>query len=88
LKLVYTGQFKKDYRRVTKRGHDPGELVDVVRKLLAGAKLPPEYRDHKLSGPWKNHRECHIKPDWLLVYRIESDELILTRTGSHADLFR
>jgi len=56
--------------------------------LVARRPLPPKYRDHRLSGRWRKHRECHITPDWLLIYRIQGDDLILERTGSHSELFR
>lgn len=84
-----TTQFKKDYKRAMKRGLNM-ELLDKVVELLAmGDALPAKNCDHELSGDWVGHRECHIQPDWLLVYRIQADVLVLTltRTGSHSDLF-
>lgn len=84
-----TSQFKKDYKNAIKR-HLPIELLDEIIKALAnGETLPEKNRDHPLSGNWKGHRECHILPDWLLIYRIENDVLVLTlsATGSHSDLF-
>ena len=84
-----TSQFKKDYKNAIKR-HLPIELLDEIIKALAnGEALPEKNRDHPLSGNWKGHRECHIQPDWLLIYRIEDDILILTlaATGTHSDLF-
>lgn len=84
-----TSQFKKDYKNAIKR-HLPIELLDDIIKALAnGETLPEKNRDHPLSGNWKGHRECHIMPDWLLIYRIENDILVLTlsATGSHSDLF-
>lgn len=84
-----TSQFKSDYKNAIKR-HLPIELLDDVIKALAnGETLHEKYRDHPLSGKWKGHRECHILPDWLLIYRIEKDILVLTlsATGSHSDLF-
>ena len=84
-----TSQFKKDYKNAIKR-HLPIELLDEIIKALAnGEVLPEKNRDHPLSGNWKGHRECHIQPDWLLIYRIEDDILILTlsATGTHSDLF-
>ena len=84
-----TSQFKKDYKNAIKR-HLPIELLDDIIKALAyGETLPEKNRDHPLSGNWKGHRECHILPDWLLIYRIENDILVLTlsATGSHSDLF-
>jgi len=84
-----TNVFKRDYKRVKKRGLDLNKLKEVVAKLANGETLPPANRDHPLSGDWANHRECHIAPDWLLIYQIKDDVLVLTltRTGTHADLF-
>lgn len=87
--IVWTSQFKKDYKLAMKR-HLKIELLDEVIRLLArGEKLPDKYKDHSLTGNWVGHRECHVQPDWLLVYRVEDDVLVLTlsRTGSHSDLF-
>ena len=83
-----TSQFKKDYKLAMKRGLKISLLDDVVALLAQGKVLPEKYRDHALTGNWLNHRECHILPDWLLIYRIENDVLVLTlsRTGSHSDL--
>ena len=84
-----TSQFKKDYKNAIKR-HLPIELLDEIIKALAnGEVLPEKNRDHPLSGNWKGHRECHIQPGWLLIYRIEDDILILTlsATRTHSDLF-
>lgn len=84
-----TTQFKKDYKRAMKRGLKIELLEKVVELLAMGEALPEKNRDHELSGNWAGHRECHIQPDWLLVYRIEDDVLVLTlaRTGTHSDLF-
>ncbi len=84
-----TTQFKKDYKRAMKRGLKIELLEKVVELLAMGEALPEKNRDHELSGNWVGHRECHIQPDWLLVYRIEDDVLVLTlaRTGTHSDLF-
>ena len=73
-----------------KRKFDMSLIDDCIRILSSGEMLPPRFRDHELTGNWTGHRECHIKPDWLLIYRIEGDDLILvlTRTGTHSDLFR
>ena len=89
LNVIWTTQFKKDYRKASKRNLPIGLLDDLIRKLAAGEKLPEKNRDHALSGNWAGFRECHILPDWLLIYRIEADILVLTlaRTGSHRDLF-
>ena len=80
-------QFKKDVRRLKKRHKDFEELKTLIQLLLAGEKLPPESRDHKLKGILRDCRECHIDPDWLLGYRSEGSQLCLVRTGSIADLF-
>lgn len=83
-----TSQFKKDYKLAMKRNLNISLLKEVVTLLSMGEKLPEKYRDHALTGNWVGHRECHISPDWLLIYRIENDILVLTlsRTGSHSDL--
>lgn len=84
-----TTQFKKDYKLAVKRGLKIELLKDIVATLAMGEKLPEKNKDHALAGNWVGHRECHILPDWLLIYRIEDDVLVLTlaRTGSHSDLF-
>ena len=84
-----TTQFKKDYKLAVKRGLKIDLLKDIIAALAMGEKLPEKNRDHALTGNWVGHRECHILPDWLLIYRIEDDVLVLTlaRTGSHSDLF-
>ena len=87
--IVWTTQFKKDYKLAQRRGLDIALLDDCIRTLAAGMELAPQFRDHNLTGNWRGHRECHIESDWLLVYRIEGNDLILilARTGSHSDLF-
>ena len=84
-----TTQFKKDYKLAVKRGMKIDLLKDIIAALAMGEKLPEKNKDHALTGNWVGHRECHILPDWLLIYRIEDDVLVLTlaRTGSHSDLF-
>jgi len=82
-----TTAFDRDYKRVKKQGKKPSLLREVVDLLIAGEPLPEKYSDHTLGGNWKGHRELHIKPDWLLIYRVEDDVLILERTGSHSELF-
>lgn len=84
-----TSRFQKDLKRIQKRGYQISLIQDVVRKLSNGEMLEPKYKDHALSGDYNGCRECHITPDWLLIYEIYEDELILylTRTGSHSDLF-
>lgn len=79
--------FRRDIRRLIKRGADPVKLEAVVTLLATNEPLEPRHRDHPLSGNWKGFRDCHIEPDWVLIYKVEGDELLLARTGSHADLF-
>ena len=87
--ILWTKQFKKDYKAAIKRGLDISLLEAIIKKLANQEPLPPENRDHQLSGNWTNFRECHILSDWLLVYKIEIDVLVLTlaRTGTHSDIF-
>lgn len=87
--VKFTAQFKKDYKLAIRRGMKIELLEDIVSALSMGESLPEKNRDHALAGDWAGHRECHIQPDWLLVYRIEEDVLVLTltRTGTHSDLF-
>ena len=84
-----TSQFKKDFKLAQKRHLNMDLLKDVITKLANGQSLEEKHKDHALSGNWSGHRECHILPDWLLIYRYEHDVLILTlsRTGTHSDLF-
>ena len=86
--LVTTGKFRKDVKRIKKRGLPLSELKKVLEKLVAGEPLEIKYRDHNLSGNYAGFRECHIQPDWLLIYMVNEDQLILTavRTGSHSDI--
>ena len=87
MKLSQTAQFKKDVKRLTKQGKDQQKLIELVQILLAGESLPPKNRDHPLKGAWRGRQDCHIEPDWILIYRRTEDELRLERTGSHSDLF-
>ena len=89
LEIVPSNAFKKDLKRAKKRGLNLDRLYRVLSMLAAEETLAPKYRDHALTGNYEGFRECHIEPDWLLVYRIDSDvlELFLFRTGTHADLF-
>ena len=89
LDLYFTSRFKKDYKLMIKRGMKPSLLEETVELLRRRLSLPEKYHDHELSGDYAGFRECHILPDWLLVYRVEADRLMLTlfRTGSHSDLF-
>ena len=79
--------FRRDVRRLGRRGADLAKLEKVVALLAAKKPLEPRHRDHPLSGDWKSFRDCHVEPDWVLIYRVEGNELLLARTGSHADLF-
>lgn len=89
LTIKYQTTFKRDYKRIKKRGYDTRLLEKVITMLAEGKPLPLEYRDHPLSGDYSGCRECHIAPDWLLVYEIVERELLLylTRTGTHSDIF-
>ena len=89
LTIKYQAAFKRDYKRIKKRGYDLRLLEDVIALLAQEQELPPAYRDHALTGDYSGCRECHIGPDWLLVYEVLQDELLLylTRTGTHSDLF-
>lgn len=84
-----TTKFQRDLKRIQKRGYDISLLTDIIKKLANGEQLPEKNRDHNLSGDYSECRECHITPDWLLVYEIDNGNLILylTRTGTHSDLF-
>ena len=89
LRLVPTSQFKKDYKKAKKRGLPLSELHAVLDKLCAEEQLEERHRDHALAGSYAGFRECHVRPDWLLIYAVDRGRLILTasRTGTHADLF-
>ncbi|MCI8578425.1 MAG: type II toxin-antitoxin system YafQ family toxin [Lachnospiraceae bacterium] len=84
-----TSRFRQDLKRIHRRGYDLSLLTAVIKKIANGEPLPEKNRDHALSGNYAGTRECHITPDWLLIYEISNDELILylTRTGTHSDLF-
>ena len=89
LKIVPSNQFKKDLKLAYKRGLDISLLTKVVNDLAEGKTLEVKYRDHNLAGNYRGFRECHIEPDWLLIYRVNKDslELLLFRTGTHSDLY-
>ncbi len=86
--LYYTTQFKKDYKKVKKQNKDLLKLKIVIEKLLDQQTLGPKYKDHQLAGNWKGHRNCHIEPEWILIYQLAYNTLILERTGSHSELFK
>jgi len=90
LELRQTALFKKDVRRIAKRGVNMDLLDEVIVMLRERKPLPKKYRDHPLTGNWVGHRECHIQPDWLLIYRIDNKALILTatRTGTHNEILK
>ena len=89
LEIVYTTQFKRDYKLAQKRGADVEELFKVIEMLQNQEPLPPEKKDHILHGNYKGYRECHVRPDLLLIYKIKDKELelVLFRTGTHSDLY-
>jgi mRNA interferase YafQ len=86
--LSQTTQFSRDVKRMGKRGKDLRKLQEVVRRLAAGSPLEPKHRDHSLIGPWQPSRDCHIEPDWVLIYTPTESSLRLERTGTHSDLFK
>lgn len=88
-KIVYTNRMKKDAKLMQKRGKDMSKLTNVLSLLASGSPLPSQYKDHALTGNLQDFRECHIESDWLLMYQIYENTLILsaTATGSHSDLF-
>ena len=89
-KIEPTNKFKKDLKLCKSRGYDIELIRTVIKKLSNGEKLEDKYKDHDFKGNWSGYRECHVLPDWLLVYKYNNNDLILflTRTGSHSDLFR
>ena len=89
LDIIWTNKLKKDYKLAIKRNKNIELIDDIIRKLAEGQQLPDKNNDHALTGEWFGYRECHIQPDWLLIYRIDNDilVLVLSRTGTHSDLF-
>ncbi len=85
---IYTNRFAKDLKLMKKRGRDPENIKAVMRNLIEEKSLDRKFRDHILIGNFKDRRECHIEPDWLLIYRIEENAIIFECTGTYADLFR
>ena len=88
LKPVTTNQFEKDIKLAKKRGKELDKVFKIMQSLLNQEKLPIKNKDHVLTGNYINRRECHIEPDWLLIYKLEKDSIIFERTGTHSDLFR
>ncbi len=86
--IFQISQFKKDFKRIKKRGKDLSKLKDVVSDIANSEALEELHRDHALSGNGSGSRDCHIEPDWILIYRIDGEYLFFERTGSHSDLFR
>jgi mRNA interferase YafQ len=84
---VLGSKFRRDVKLAQRRGKDMSKLRAVILLLIEGKPLPLRLKDHPLSGDWELHRDCHLEPDWLLLYKIDGDDLYLVRTGSHADLF-
>jgi mRNA interferase YafQ len=82
-----TGSFKRDLKRITKRGYDLTRLATILRHLQTDAALPQGARPHPLKGEWKGYLECHIAPYWLLIYQTTPRSVVLVRTGTHSDLF-
>lgn len=89
LTIKYHTMFKKDFKRIKKRGYDISRLEKIVELLANEVPLPEQFKDHNLSGNYNGFRECHIAPDWLLIYQVNNNKLVLvlSRTGSHSDLF-
>ena len=85
--LILTGQFRRDTKLAKKRGKDMSKLRELIALLEIESPLPDKFRDHALNGEWKHHRDSHIEPDWLLIYKIDGNDLYLVRTGTHSDLF-
>lgn len=83
-----TNQFKKDVKQAARRGLDLALLKGVLDSLIEGRSLPPEFRDHPLQGKWAASRDCHVAPDWILIYTLEMNHVRFERTGTHSDLFR
>jgi len=87
LTIRQSTRFRRDVKRLGRQGADLSKLESVIRTLVAQAPLDEKLRDHALTGDWGGYRDCHLQPDWLLLYRVADDELQLARTGSHAELF-
>jgi mRNA interferase YafQ len=85
--IVLTNSFERDLKRIKKQGKKLAKLWDIVDQLVKGVSLHPKHRPHRLSGDWNDWWECHIEPDWLLIYDYSESEVLLARTGSHSELF-
>jgi mRNA interferase YafQ len=84
-----TSQFKKDLKKLAKSGkYTISELTEIIKTLAEDKSLPESAKDHPLSGKWNDHRDCHIRPDWILIYKLDPGRLILVRSGSHSELFK
>lgn len=88
LEIYQTTQFRRDLRKLKRQGKDLAQLLTVIELLAEEQELPANFRDHTLTGNWSGYSECHIRPDWLLIYQIDGDSLTLERSGSHSDLFK
>ena len=86
--IIYTTQFKRDYKRIKKQNKELNKLKVLVEKLVSGETIDSKYKDHQLAGNFNGYRDCHIEPDWLLIYKKTVDTLFLERTGSHSELFK
>jgi mRNA interferase YafQ len=84
---VSGAQFRRDLKRAQKRGKDMAKLREIILLLIEGKPLSARYKDHPLGGEWSHYRDCHIEPDWLLIYKVDGEDLHLVRTGTHSDLF-
>ncbi len=87
LNPIQGGQFKRDVKLSKKRNKDMDKLRELMRFLIEEKSLPPEYKDHPLKGNWAHHRDSHMEPDWILIYKIDGNDLYFVRTGTHADIF-
>ena len=90
MKLIvkYSTQFKKDFKKLQKQNKDIEKLFEVIEMIASCVPLDSHYKDHHLKGEWANYRECHIEPDYLLIYQIYSNKVLIARTGSHSELFK
>jgi mRNA interferase YafQ len=86
--LRFGGAFRKDLKRIERRGYHGERLASIIDAMRRGSPLPASVRPHPLKGEWKGYWECHIAPDWLLIYKVSDSEIVLARTGTHSDLFK